>query len=66
MRTPVTLEEKYKVAINALQAISQRTADDNEWDQAEAYCDVWRVARFTLRRLGENLYMNNRKGKAGT
>lgn len=54
LRKPKTLEEKYKVAINALQAIAGRNAELNEWSQSEAYIDIKFVAIKTLQRLDED------------
>lgn len=61
LKKPVTLEEKYKIAINALQAISQRDNGCDEWDAARACYDIQSVATATLQRLGENTIMNNKK-----
>ncbi|MBO5032850.1 MAG: hypothetical protein J6D08_13365 [Lachnospiraceae bacterium] len=61
LRKPITLEEKYKVAVNALQAIAQRGNGQDEWDAAHACYDIQRVASETLERLGENTFMNNKK-----
>ena len=36
----MTIEEKYRRAILALQAISQYHAGWDEWSQAEGFCDV--------------------------
>lgn len=59
LRKPITIEEKYKVAVNALQAISQRDNGLDEWDAAHACYDIQRVAKETLKRLNENTEMNN-------
>lgn len=61
----MTIEEKYKRAILALQAISQYQTDWNEWAQAEGFCDVTQCARNTLRRLDEPIYMPNYLAKRG-
>lgn len=53
LRKPVTLEEKYKVAVNALQAISQY---DAEWSSY----NLQNVAGQTLVRLGEFTHMKNK------
>ena len=53
LRKPETLEEKYKVAINALQAISQY---DEEWSTHT----LQNVAANTLTRLGEETVMKNK------
>ena len=53
LRKPETLEEKYKVAINALQAISQY---DEEWSTYT----LQNVAANTLIRLGEETIMKNK------
>ena len=53
LRKPETLEEKYKVAINALQAISQY---DAEWSTYT----LQNVAANTLTRLGEETNMKNK------
>ena len=53
LRKPETLEEKYKVAINALQAISQY---DKEWSTHT----LQNVAANTLTRLGEETVMKNK------
>lgn len=55
LRKPKTLEEKYKVAINALQAIAGRNAELNEWSQSDAYIDIKFVAIKTLKRLDEDI-----------
>lgn len=55
LRKPETLEEKYKVAINALQAIAGRNAELNEWSQSDAYIDIKSVAIKTLQRLDEDI-----------
>ena len=55
LRKPETLEEKYKVAINALQAISQY---DKEWSTYT----LQNVASNTLVRLGELTNMKNKNG----
>lgn len=60
LRKPLTLEEKYKVAVNALQAISQRNTGKNEWDAATACYDIQAVATETLKRLDEDIVMSNR------
>ena len=52
LRKPETLEEKYKVAVNALQAISQ-------YDDDSAFI-LKRVASKTLVRLGESTHMKNK------
>lgn len=61
LRKPITLEEKYKVAVNALQAIAQRDNGLDEWDAAKACYDIQYVAIETLKRLHENTKMNNKK-----
>ena len=53
LRKPETLEEKYKVAINALQAISQY---NEEWSTHT----LQNVAANTLIRLGEETNMKNK------
>ena len=53
LKKPKTLEEKYKVAVNALQAISQY---DEEWSTHV----LQNVAKNTLIRLGESTQMKNR------
>ena len=53
LRKPETIEEKYKVAINALQAISQY---DEEWSTHT----LQNVAANTLIRLGEETIMKNK------
>lgn len=55
LKKPKTLEEKYKVAINALQAIAGRNAELNEWSQSDAYIDIKFVAIKTLQRLDEDI-----------
>lgn len=55
LRKPKTLEEKYKVVINALQAIAGRNAELNEWSQSDAYIDIKFVAIKTLQRLDEDI-----------
>lgn len=53
LRKPETIEEKYKVAVNALQAISQY---DKEWSTHT----LQNVAANTLTRLGEETSMKNK------
>lgn len=53
LRKPETLEEKYKVAVNALQAISQY---DGDWSTYTLQI----VASNTLIRLGESTHMKNK------
>ena len=53
LRKPETIEEKYKVAVNALQAISQY---DKEWSTHT----LQNVAANTLTRLGEETAMKNK------
>lgn len=53
LKKPKTLEEKYKVAVNALQAISQY---DEEWSTHV----LQNVAKNTLIRLDESTQMKNR------
>lgn len=53
LRKPETIEEKYKVAVNALQAISQY---DKEWSTHTLQI----VAANTLTRLGEETVMKNK------
>ena len=53
LRKPETIEEKYKVAVNALQAISQY---DKEWSTHT----LQNVAANTLTRLGEETVMKNK------
>jgi 20S proteasome alpha/beta subunit len=60
LRKPETLEEKYKVAVNALQAIAQRDVGRDELDVAIACYDISSVAIQTLRRLGEKTEMKNK------
>lgn len=55
LRKPETLEEKYKVAVNALQAISQ-------YDGDSAFT-LERVASKTLVRLEELTHMKNKDNK---
>ena len=55
LRKPETLEEKYKVAVNALQAISQYDAD--------SALILKIVASKTLVRLGESTHMKNKYNK---
>lgn len=45
----MTIEEKYRRAILALQAISQYHAGWDEWSQAEGFCDVTQCAENTLK-----------------
>lgn len=58
--------EKYKVAVRALQAISQRTGRDSktggidEWTEAEAFRDCRQCAENTLDYLKENTMMENK------
>lgn len=59
--------EKYKVAVRALQAISQRTGRDSktggidEWTEAEAFRDCRQCAENTLDYLKENTMMENKR-----
>ena len=46
----MTIEEKYRRAILALQAIFQYHAGWDEWSQAEGFCDVTQCAENTLKR----------------
>ena len=58
LRKPKTLEEKYKVAINALQATAQ-----TEYNYGNNEIHLITVASKTLKRLDEPLYMKNRGEK---
>ena len=53
LKKPETLEGKYRVAVNALQAISQY---DAEWSSHV----LQNVAGKTLDRLGESVHMKNK------
>ena len=61
----MTIEEKYRRDILALQAISQYHAGLDEWSQAEGFCDVTQCAENTLKRLDEPIYMPNYLAKRG-
>ena len=56
LRKPKTLEEKYKVAINALQAIAQH---EYNYGNSEHYLIM--AASETLKRLDEPLHMKNKE-----
>ncbi len=61
-----SIEEKYRLAIIALQAISQRSGESkkfgfNEWTEACAFSDCREAARRCLKKLGEDLYLSNYK-----
>lgn len=47
------LIERYRLAVIVLQAIAQRMADDNEWNQSEAYKDCCVAAWNGLYHIGE-------------
>ena len=55
LRKPKTLEEKYKVAVNALQAIAQ-----TEYQYGKNEIHLIKVANETLKRLDESLCMKNK------
>ena len=58
------LQEKYDFAIKVLQAMNQRKANPpNEWEQAEAFCDLSNVAYCCLKCLGEDTVMKNKRRK---
>jgi hypothetical protein len=68
----LTLQQKYDYAINALQAIAQRSLSDpkdpsyhNEWTEAAAAQDMRSAARRTLKFLKERYVMKNKEEKDG-
>ena len=67
-----TIEEKYRLAVQCLQAISQRTGAEkvsgqtycDEWTEARAFADCSMAAHNTLKRIGEPTQLPNRKRKS--